>query len=138
MRYSDILIENQDRTNATLSNALKKMNQGYDHGLSVENDTCYAYVGNWIRMNPDRSSGMIRFWGVKRSPTTADVGMIAHADIKLDDGSEISDFIRDGGGKSEKLRRYHLHLHQNLNSYYDLVKDMSILDFKRMHHTTDS
>lgn len=77
-------------TNATFSNAIQKMAGGFKLGRTVDKDTCYAYVGEWLRDNPDLApKAEIRLWGLKERPGRTE--MIVHGDAILPDGKIISD-----------------------------------------------
>jgi hypothetical protein len=107
MRYYEI-VEGALK-NGSFENALQKMIQGYRYGLSVNNDTCYAYVGAGLaKQNPVQAT--IRFWGLKRS------GLIAHGDALLPNGKIISDI------PFEKYAKYG----------YEIVKEISLDEFKEL------
>ena len=78
MRAKEFLAE----SNTSLENAIRKMVNGYINGLTSEQNTCYAYVGQELsRIKPHNAT--IRFWG--RKPN-----LIVHGDAELDNGKIIS------------------------------------------------
>ena len=89
MLISEIIFEDiQLAKNGTFDNAMSKMLNGYNNGLSHTHDTCYAYVGAHLA-EIDPPDAVIRLWGLKAS------GLIVHGDALLPDGEVISDMPTD-------------------------------------------
>lgn len=102
------------RTNVTFDNAIKKMAGGFTNGRTVEKDTCYAYVGEWLRDHPDLApKAEIRFWGLKRADGSE---MVVHGDAMLPDGRIVSDM---------EPRKY-------TNGQMEIVRSVSFDEFKKL------
>lgn len=101
--------------NATFNNAIQKMAGGFEHGRTVDKDTCYAYVGEWLRNNPDLApTAEIRLWGLKARPGRTE--MIVHGDAILPTGKIISDM---------DPKRY-------TNGQMEVVRSLSFDEFKKL------
>jgi len=102
-------------SNETFDNAINKMSGGFVHGRTVDKDTCYAYVGEWLRDNPNQApTAEIRLWGLKARPTRAE--MIVHGDAILPTGKIISDM---------DPKRY-------TNGQMEVVRSLSFDEFKEL------
>jgi hypothetical protein len=113
MRYMELT--EAGLTNATLDNAIKKMAGGFAHGRTVDKDTCYAYVGEWLRDHPDLApEAEIRLWGIKARPGRTE--MIVHGDAMLPTGEIVSDM---------DPKRY-------ANGQMEVVRSLSFDEFKKM------
>jgi hypothetical protein len=101
--------------NATFDNAIGKMAGGFKHGRTFEKDTCYAYVGEWLRDHPDLApKAEIRLWGIKARPGRTE--MIVHGDALLPTGEIISDM---------DPKRY-------ANGQMEVVRSLSFEEFKEL------
>ena len=104
MKYIEILFENFENT--TFENAINKMKKGYMQGLTPAENTCYAYVGNWLKNNPQLAKYVtIRLWGLTRKDGSE---LIVHGDAILPTNEIISsmDPKKYTMGQAEKVREF--------------------------------
>ena len=78
MRLAD-LFESR-LTNGTLANGFAKMLEGYHSGHNHITNTCYNWVGSFLRNHPgyDNDHTTVRFWGLKRDPI--ETSTVVHGD----------------------------------------------------------
>jgi|GEM_PF-7121161 hypothetical protein len=92
MLVSEIIFEKL--TNVTFDNAISKMAAGFKYGRTLGADTCYAYVGEWLKNHPnERDSAIIRLWGLQATQSREEI--IVHGDAVLPNGQVISDMPTD-------------------------------------------
>jgi hypothetical protein len=102
MKLKEILYEKF--TNTTFENAMTKMKKGYSQGLTTEENTCYAYVGNWLKNNPQLAKhATIRLWGLIRKDGSE---LIVHGDAILPNNKIISNMDPNQytKGQTQKVR----------------------------------
>lgn len=87
-------------SNVSFANAIRRIRDGYQHGLDVTRNTCYDHLGNWLKNNPELAKqAKIRFWGLHK--TASGNELIVHADAVLPDGRIFSTVSPDEYGKRQ-------------------------------------
>lgn len=132
MRIRDIINENSLK-NGTFENAFSKLIQGYKEGRNSNINTCYNWVGYFLKNNPeyDNINTILRFWGIRRSPLSS--SLIVHGDA-------ISPFLKNESVLSDdaRLQNANLLISTSPDSDYSkmqLVAEIAWLDFKLKYLT---